>query len=279
MKPITAKTKLCAVIGDPVEHSLSPKMHNAAFEALEIQDQFAYVAFRVHINNLKQALEGMRALGIHSFACTIPHKMEVMKYLDEIDPIAQKIGAVNTVINDHGILKGYNTDWLGLVIPMQRKIQIKGKKAALIGAGGAARALAYGIMEKGASLTIYNRTPSKAQELAKEIGAQAKSLDDLQEVAHAHIIMNATSIGMGETEGQSPVPSQYLNADQIVFDSVYIPYETKLLHDAKQKGATIIHGIEMLLYQGIAQFEMYTGHKAPEEIMKKTLFSHFGIQI
>jgi shikimate dehydrogenase len=277
MSIITAKTKLCAVIGDPVEHSLSPKMHNAAFKELGIEDQFVYVGFRVQIEKVKEALEGMKALGIRYFACTIPHKMEVMKYLDEIDPVAKKIGAVNTVINDNGTLKGYNTDWLGLVIPMEREIEIKGKKAALIGAGGAARALAYAVLEKGATLTIYNRTLEKAQELAQEVGAEAKSLDDLEEVNSADIIMNSTSIGMDDTVDQTPVPAEYLNTNQVVFDAVYVPYETRLLQEAKEKGAKIIHGIDMLLYQGTAQFEMYTGKQAPEEVMKQSLLAHFGI--
>lgn len=279
MSRITAKTQMCIIIGDPVEHSLSPKMHNAAYEVLGIDDQFVFTAARVSIEDIKQVVDAVRIFNIRGLTCTVPHKMEVMKYLDEIDPVAQKIGAVNTVVNDNGFLKGYNTDWLGTVIPLEQKTTLEGKKIAIVGAGGAARAMAYGVVEKGAHLTIYNRTKEKAEELASEVGARSASLDSLSDVANADILINSTSIGLDETRDQTPIPAEYISSNQIVFDAVYNPYETTLLKIAKEKGATIIHGIEMLLHQGTAQFTYYTDHDAPENVMRSSLIAHFGLQI
>lgn len=276
---ISGKTKLCVIIGDPVEHSLSPAMHNKAYEALGIDDQFVFVAARVKVEDVKSVAHAVRVMGIRGLTCTIPHKMEVMKYLDEVDPVAQKIGAVNTVVNDNGVLKGYNTDWLGTVIPLEKITSLKGKRVAIIGAGGAARAIVYGVLEKGAVATIYNRTLEKAEELAKETGAKASGLDLLQEVKSADIIINATSVGMEPNIDETPVPAEFLSSHQIVFDAIYVPYETKLLKDAKTRGATIIHGIDMLLHQGTAQFEYYTNKKAPEDVMRTALIEHFHLSV
>lgn len=262
---------MCIIIGDPVEHSLSPAMHNAAYEALGISDQFVFTAAHVKVENVKDVVQAVRIMNIRGLTCTIPHKMEVMQYLDEIDEIAQKIGAVNTVVNDNGKLKGYNTDWLGTVTPLEKHTTLEGKKVAIVGAGGAARAMAFGVVQKGAKLTIFNRTLEKAEELAKELGAQARDLSDLEKMKEFDIILNATNIGMGEHVGKSPLPKECIESHQIVFDAVYVPAETQLLKDAKDKGATIIRGVEMLLHQGTAQFELYTGHKAPEEVMRKVL--------
>src|SRR3990167_2361987 len=146
---ISGKTKMCIIIGDPVEHSLSPAMHNAAYKALGIDDQFVFTAAHVNVKDVKKVVDAVRVMGIRGLTCTIPHKIEVMKYLDEIDPIAQKIGAVNTVVNDNGILKGYNTDWLGTVTPLEKIITLNDKNVALIGAGGVARACGYGLVKRG----------------------------------------------------------------------------------------------------------------------------------
>lgn len=275
---ISGKTKMCIIIGDPVEHTLSPKMHNAAYEALGIDDQFVYAACRVKVEDVKHVVAAVRVMGIRGLTCTVPHKIEVMNYLDKIDDIARKIGAVNTVVNDDGILKGYNTDWLGVVIPLERITSLKRKTVAVIGAGGASRAIAFGVVEKGAKVKIYNRTLSKAKQLAEELGVETGSLDELEEIKSFDIIINATSLGMAPDEDKSPVPTEFFSKNQIVFDAVYVPYETKFLRDAKIRGARIIHGIEMLLYQGIVQFEYYTNHKAPADVMRKTLYDHFNIK-
>ncbi len=272
---ISGKSKICVIIGDPVEHSLSPAMHNAAYEALGIDDEFVFVAARVNLEDVKDVVQAVRVMNIRGLTCTIPHKMEVMKYLDEIDPIAEKIGAVNTVVHDNGILKGYNTDWLGTVTPLENHIgSLHGKSVALIGAGGAARAMAYGVIEKGAHLSVFNRTIKNAQALASELGSDISvfSYGDMQrEIPNHDIILNATSLGMGDQMNQTPVNKEYLRKGQIVFDAVYKPWETRLLKEAKEQGAVTIQGVEMLLHQGIAQFELYTGRKAPIEVMRKVL--------
>lgn len=275
---INGKTKICLIIGDPVEHTLSPMMHNSAYEALGIDDQFVYMAARVRIEHVKEVVTAMRAMGFRGLTCTVPHKLEVMKYLDKIDEVARKIGAVNTVVNDKGVLYGYNTDWLGTVIPLEKITSLKGKKVVIIGAGGASKAIAFGVVEKGAKLKIYNRTFTKANELAQELGVQAGRFTELEDIKSADIVINATSLGMAPNDDKSPVPANFFHNKQIVFDAVYVPYETKFLKEAKTMGAKIIHGVEMLLYQGIAQFEYYTNLKAPEEVMRKALYNHFNIK-
>lgn len=272
---ISGKTKICVIIGDPVEHSLSPAMHNAAYEALGIDGEFVFIASHVKVENVKEVVQAVRVMNIRGLTCTIPHKLEVIKYLDEIDPIAKKIGAVNTVVNEKGVLKGYNTDWLGTVTPLENAIgNLKGKSVALVGAGGAARAMAYGVLEKGATLSIFNRTTAKAQILADELGADIPvySFNEMQdEISNHDIILNATSVGMGDQVDQTPVPKEYIQKNQVVFDAVYAPRETRLLKEAEEQGAITIQGIEMLLHQGTAQFELYTGRKAPIEVMRKVL--------
>ncbi len=269
MSKITAKTKLCLVIGDPIDHSLSPQIHNAGYEALHIEDQFVYVAANVKIEELKEFIEGVKTMKIRGISCTMPHKQEVMQYIDSIDETAKKIGAVNTIVNNNGMLIGYNTDWLGVVTPLEKRIELKGKKAVVIGAGGATRAIIYGLMKKGTRVTIVNRTEAKAQILADEFDCSASSLSNEVVIREADIIINATPMGMKPHTNKTPINTRLLNAKQIIFDAIYNPLQTKLIREAKKIGAETISGIEMLLYQATAQFELYTGYKAPEEVMKK----------
>jgi len=269
---ISAKTKICLIIGDPVEHSLSPAMHNAAYEALGIDNQFVYLGARVKIEDVGTVVQAMKKMGIHGLTCTIPHKVAVMKYLDEIDETAKKIGAVNTVLNKQGKLIGFNTDWQGVVVPLERITKLSGKKALVLGAGGAARAVIFGLLNRKAKVSIFNRTKEKAIELAKEFNCQTTNLNKESEIKDFDIIINTTSVGMKPLEKETSIPTKFINDKQIVFDIVYVPFETKLLKEAKKRGAKIIHGIEMLLHQGTAQFEIYTGHKAPEEVMRKILY-------
>lgn len=268
---ISGKTQMCVIIGDPVDHSLSPAMHNAAYTALGIDDQFVFTAAHVSVDKIQEAVQAVRTLGIRGLTCTIPHKMEVIPYLDTVDPIAQRIGAVNTVVNNNGILTGYNTDWLGTVLPLENVTSLAGKKVALIGAGGAARAMAYGVTQRGAHVTIFNRTQKNAEILAQEVGGQARSIKDINQVSKHDIVINATSLGMGTKKDETPVPSQFLHKNQIIFDAVYAPRETRFITEASQAGAYCIYGLEMLLYQGIEQFELYTGKKAPIEVMRSVL--------
>ncbi len=274
---ISGKTKLCIIIGDPVQHSLSPRMHNAAYKALGIDDQFVFTASTIKPQDLETVISALKVMNVRGITCTIPHKIEVMKYLDEIDETAVQIGAVNTVVNTNGKLKGYNTDWLGTVTPLEKHTSLSGKKVALVGAGGAAHAMGFGVLSKGAKLTIFNRTLEKAEELVqtfKQKGFElvsAKSTEQISKIAEYDIILNATSLGMGEHLNKTPVAKEFLRKEHIVFDAVYVPYETRLLKEAAEVGATIIHGTDMLLYQGIPQFELYTGQKAPVDVMRKVL--------
>jgi shikimate dehydrogenase len=274
---ISAKTRMCIIIGDPVEHSLSPAMHNAAYKALNIDDQFVFTASHVLPENLEQAVQGVRALGVRGLTCTIPHKVEVMKYLDVVDPIAQNIGAINTVVNEDGVLTGYNTDWLGTVTALEEKTTLKGKKIALLGAGGAARAIAFGVVKKNAKLTIYNRTLQTAKDLANDLDSErvtAQDMSDLSSLGEADIIINSTSVGMGDSVGISLVPADLLHPGQIVFDAIYRPHKTRLIQDAEKAGCEVIYGYQMLLHQGTAQFKLYTGHDAPVDVMEHIITSN-----
>lgn len=266
------KIKKCIIIGDPVNKSKSPIMHNTAYKKIGLEDEFIFLPMKVKKSELKNVVGMIKKQKIHGITCTIPHKVNIMKYLDEIDPIARNIGAVNTIVNRKGKLFGYNTDWLGAVIPLKKRMSIKNKKVALLGAGGAARAIAYGLVKEKADLKIFNRSVEKARKLADELNCQFGNLDDLNEIKDYDIIINATSVGMAEQENKSPVPKNLLSGKQIIFDIVYIPAMTKLLKDARKNGATIIPGREMLLYQALSQFEIYTNNAAPVKTMEEALF-------
>ncbi len=268
---ITAQTKLCMVIGHPVSHSLSPLIHNAGYQALGIDGEFVYVACDVDPESIAEFVTGIRVMGVRGVSCTIPHKEIILPHLDEVDSIAKQIGAVNTVVQEKGVLRGYNTDWMGALVPLKTTTPLKGKKVAVIGAGGAARAMVYGLVREGAVVTVYNRTLEKAQELAQTFGCEAAPLTDYDAIKAADIICNTTSVGMYPHEEQTPLPGDLLRSEHIVFDAVYAPYETKLLRDAKAKGAHVIHGTDMFLAQAMAQFKLYTGHDAPEKAMRTAL--------
>ena len=275
---ISAKTKINLIIGDPIEHSLSPLIHNQGYQVLGIQDEYVYLAARVKIADLASVLMGFSQAGINGITCTAPHKVYSVNYLAEIDKTAKTIGAVNTIVNNNGKLKGYNTDWLGIQTPLINLLgNLQGKKLALIGAGGAARASAYMARTQGMELKIFNRTMEKAKALAKEFAGQAFCLDDVREIKNCDIVINATKVGMADLEGKSPISKNALRPGMIVFDNIYIPVETKLIADARAIGCTIIYGYEMLLHQATAQFELYTGQTAPIEVMEKTLKSALHI--
>jgi len=269
---ISGKTKICMIIGDPVDHSLSPVMHNIAYQRLNIDDKYVFTASKVKKEDLKQVINSVRVMNIKGVSCTMPHKQNVMQYLDNIDPIAKKIGAVNTIVNNNGNLSGYNTDWYGVLAPLAEyydsnitdKFLIR-KKIGIIGAGGATRAVVYAILQAGGTIEIYNRSINNARILKKEVNnyqvadITIYSLDEIKNIKEVDIIINTTSIGMGALINQTPVPLKYLKSSQIVFDIVYEPKFTKLLIDAKSIGANCITGSEMLLHQGIKQFELFTG--------------------
>jgi len=263
---IDAKTAAYAIIGRPVRHSLSPVMHNAAFGAMGINA--VYLAFET--DDVEGACRAMRALGIKGYSVTIPNKERIIGELDKPDESARRIGACNTVKNIDGRLLGTNTDWLGAVKALQRKMTISGKRAVVLGAGGSARAVVFGLKQEGAKVTICNRTLKKAQRLAEEFDCDAAELTKA-ETLEAEILINTTSVGMGKLKDESPVSRKGVLNYQLIMDIVYSPLETLLLRYAKEAGKMVLNGLEMLLYQACAQFEYWTDVEAPEKTMKEAL--------
>ncbi|MCJ7613828.1 shikimate dehydrogenase [Candidatus Bathyarchaeota archaeon] len=272
---VNGKTRVCAIIGDPVDHSLSPVMHNAAFKELGLN--LVYVAFTVTTRELKTAILAAKSLGLRGLNVTMPHKHAVMNYLDKVDVTAKSIGAVNTVLCNQGKLIGYNTDGSGAMIALQENgVYPEEKKLVLLGAGGAAKAIAYQAAQDVEELVILNRTLEKAKKLAeslKSFGAKVKggtlSPEVLKtELSTADILVNATSVGMHPDIDSNPVPSDILRSDLCVMDIIYNPLETKLVADAKAAGAKVVSGIEMLIYQGAVAFEIWTNCPAPVEVMR-----------
>ncbi|MCW4047318.1 MAG: shikimate dehydrogenase [Candidatus Bathyarchaeota archaeon] len=274
---ISGKTRVCGVIGDPIEHSLSPAIQNAAFAHLKLD--FVFLAFRVKPAELGDAMRGMRGLGIHGLNVTMPHKKAVTAFLDEIDPTAKFLCAVNTVLNDNGRLCGFNTDGVGALKALQENgVDPSGKKVLLLGAAGAAKAIAFQLAKEAEELVLLNRTPEKATELAeslnqalgKEVRGAKLSPNTIQKnLRDSDLLVNATSVGMYPNDNQSPVAREWLKPNLTVMDIVYNPVETRLIKDAKAAGARVISGIEMLIHQGAASFEIWTGHPAPVEVMRK----------
>ncbi len=272
-------TKTYAVIGDPIDHSLSPNIHNVAFK--ELQLDCTYIAYRIPKGELADGLEGLKKIKISGFNVTIPHKIDIMKYLDNVDEDCSIIGASNTVTNNDGMLKGYNTDMDGFLDPIKRKsLSIDSKEVLLLGAGGAARAIIAGLAkEKVRLVTIANRTKEKADTLTKfaqKIGVEANtiSLEDLGKNAMDYkLIVNATPIGL-KNESTS-IPTKIINENTIVYDIVYTPLNTDLIKKAKEVGATVIYGYEMLLGQAIRAFEIWHKTEAPYDIMKRAILGGF----
>jgi shikimate dehydrogenase len=263
--PISARTTVCGVILHPAAHTRSPAMHNAAFEALSIDA--AYLAFDVPPERLAAAIEGMRSLGIRQLAVSIPHKLAVIPLLDEVEETAKRIGAVNTVTREGDRLVGTNTDWLGVIAALEGRAHAKleGSRAVVLGAGGAARAAVFGLLERGAEVAVLNRTESKAADLARELGARtAGRLEDLARLPY-DVLVNTTSVGL--RQGASPIPAASIRAGAVVLDAVYDPEETKLLRDARARGAKTVPGKWWLVYQAAAQLERWSGREAPVDAM------------
>ncbi len=273
---ITGKTKVCGIIGDPVAHSMSPIMHNAAFRASGLD--FIYVAFQVSQEDLEKAVSSIRALNIKGVNVTIPHKVAIMPYLDRLDPLAKEIGAVNTVVNEAGQLTGYNTDAPGfLQALLSNEVDPKGKRVIILGAGGAARAISFALAENGAHLTILNRTYDTAHSLAGHL--RQKYTDQIQALPlnsenlarmmkGGYLLVNTTSVGMSPNTEDILVEPGLLTRDLIICDIIYHPLKTRLLKEAQRVGAKTIGGLDMLVRQGVLTFEKWTGQKPRERIMK-----------
>jgi shikimate dehydrogenase len=238
-------------------------MHNAAFRALGLDA--VYLAFDVAPAALPAAVAGLRALGARQFAVSIPHKRAVMAQLDAVDETARRIGAVNTATRRDGRLVGSNTDWIGAVRALEREAPLAGRRAVVLGAGGTARAVVFGLRERGARVTVLNRTPERAAALARELGAEAAGgLDELAATPH-EVLVNTTSVGL--RSDASPVPAEALRGDSVVLDAVYDPARTRLLRDAEARGARIVPGKWMLVHQAAAQLELWTGREPPIDVM------------
>ena len=259
---IDQSTNLYGVVGYPLGHSLSPTMHNSAFAANGLNA--VYLAFET--NDLDGCIKGIRAFGIRGISVTLPHKSAVIPYLDEVDDLAKKIGAVNTIVNVNGHLVGYNTDALGALRALEEKIQLSGKICILVGAGGAARAIGFILKQKGVKLKVVNRTPERGQELAQFLACPYLAPDDLA-AAGADILIQATSVGMAPGDNTCPVPEHVLREGMLVMDIIYNPIETKLLKIAKSRGCLTINGLGMFIRQGAEQFRLWTGMDPPFSAM------------
>lgn len=276
---VSGRTKVCAVIGDPVEHSLSPCFQNAAFQHLKLD--FIYVAFTVKAEDLGAAISGVRSLGIYGLNVTMPHKISVIKYLDELDERADRIKSVNTILNRNGKLIGYTTDGIGVLNALKYNgVDPKGKKVVILGAGGAARSASYALSEVAGELVILNRTIERARNLASKVRKLIESHVNVKwdglteeslrrEVREADILINATPVGMSPDVNGTLVEKSLLHPDMVVFDMIYHPLKTRLLREAEEVGAKTINGLSMLIHQGAASFEIWTGMEAPVDVMMK----------
>ncbi len=261
-----ARLTLCGSISIyPV--SLGSAMHLAGYRALGLP--FTYVPFRV--NDLGGAITGMRALGIRGLGVSMPYKQEILPLLDALDPLAARIGAVNTVVQEEGRLCGYNTDCVGAVRALEETRPVKGARVLVLGAGGAGRAVAHGLADAGAEVVVANRSLAKAEALAAEVGGHARGPEEARHASRYDVVVNATSMGMGEIAAESPVPEECITEGLLVMDIVYKPIETALVRAATRRGARVIHGGRMLLHQAARQFELYTGEKAPLDAMDAAL--------
>ncbi|MEW6245717.1 MAG: shikimate dehydrogenase [Nitrospirota bacterium] len=282
---INAQTKLCGVIGNPVEHSLSPAIHNAAFQKLGLN--FVYLAFPVE--NIADAVRGIRALGnARGFSVTIPHKVSAIRFLDEVEPTARHIGAINTIVVDDGKLTGYNTDASGALRALRDNgIELKGRRVAMLGSGGAARAIAFALAADSAvaELFILGIDEVERQGLVRDLQAKTSlrvhqavlSEDALRRLLpDAQVLIHCTPVGMHPKIRETCVPAGLLHARLAVMDIVYNPQETRLLKDAKAAGCRTIRGLEMFLNQAAAQFELWTNQPAPIDVMRAVLESRFS---
>ena len=273
--------KSFAVIGDPIDHSLSPNIHSAAFRELNLDS--SYIGYRIPKGELESGIEGLKKIKITGFNVTIPHKIEMMKYLDKMDESCSVIGAVNTVVNNEGVLKGYNTDMDGFLEPLKkRNISIQDKKILLIGAGGAARAIIAGMSkEKAERVDIANRTTKNAEKLSEfatriELSTNVKKIEEIKNLQNYDIIINSTSLGLKNE--LSPISFEQINQDSVIYDIVYSPMNTDFIKKAKDKKLEVIYGYEMLLGQATRAFEIWHGMKAPYNAMKKALLGGFWWQ-
>lgn len=267
---LDANTRIYGLIGNPVSKSKGFIVHNLSFKEQDINS--VYINFLV--DNLTKFIDSFKPL-LSGMSITMPFKQEIIKYLDRIDPIAKKIGAVNTIVINDGKLTGYNTDVFGAICAIREKIEICGKNTVLLGAGGAAKAIGYGIIEKKGNLIISNRTTEKGKKLANELNAKFKSINEI-EWNNIDILINATSVGMVPNTNESPLDYKYLKylKNKVVFDSVYNPIITKLLNIAEKNKCKTISGIKMFVNQAAKQFELWTEKQPDKKFMEQNILEY-----
>jgi shikimate dehydrogenase len=284
-KRITSLTKVLCLIGHPIEHSMSPIMWNPALQELELD--YVYVAFDVLPGNLKRAINSMRALGIIGMNVTLPHKEAVIQYLDEIDPIAEKMGAINTIKNEDGILKAKNTDAEGARRSLiEIGCEISGKNIIILGSGGVSRSIAYTLAEEANKIVLTDSIEDRAIAVAKDIKNNMKvdiegklNIPNLikDDITNADILINTTPIGMHPKVLESPVSKDLLHSDLFVFDVVYNPLETRLMREASELGCSALGGLDMLVNQGVLAFEWWINKKPNKGLMKNKIIEYLGL--
>lgn len=252
--------------------TLGAAMHEAGYRALGLD--WRYVPFEIDEARLGDALSAMRTLGIRGFGVSMPFKLLVAARLDKLEPTAGRIGAVNTIVNDEGTLVGHNTDWLGAVRALEEARSLAGARVLVLGAGGAARAVAFGLRERGAFVSLSNRTHARALELGGELGVDVVAWEHRERLQEFDVLVNASSLGMNTIDPASPVSENALHGDLVVMDIVYKPRDTELIRAGKKRASMTIDGGRMLLHQAAAQFELYTQSPAPLQAMNAALLAH-----
>jgi 3-dehydroquinate dehydratase/shikimate dehydrogenase len=266
---LSPTTTICGVIGDPIGHSRSPLIHNRAFAAAGLDA--VYVPFHVTPDELDEFIRGAQSFGLRGLSVTIPHKEAVQKHVTRLDPTAATIGAVNTLVFEpDGATAGYNTDEPGALDSLEAVAPMKGKTVLVLGAGGAAKGIVHGLVERGATVAVTNRTRARADELAASLGCRAVDWDGRRDVPY-DVLVNCTPLGMHPKVDDAPLEADALRPGAIVFDTVYNPPETRLLREARERGCTTISGLEMFVRQGARQFELFTGRKPPVDVMREAV--------
>jgi len=262
-REVTPRTRVYGVLGSDVARSLSPVLHNRAFQARQMEA--VYVPLQC--DSLEAFMEALSSLGLAGFSVTRPYKVDILKHLQEVEEPAAMAGSVNTVTVRDGLLSGSTTDGIGVLGPLKKRIDPKGQRAVILGAGGASRAAAFALQRKGAHVTVLARDPKKAALVASVVGCASGSLDSVKERSW-DVLINATPVGSASAPDLSPVPAGLHRPGTVVFDMVYDPLETRLLREAQAAGCTIVDGLEMLIAQAAAQFETWTGTEAPVDVMR-----------
>jgi shikimate dehydrogenase len=265
---LSGTTAVYGILGNPVAQSMSPLMHGVAFRRAGIDA--VYLPFEVA--DLKAAVSGMKALGIKGASVTHPFKTQILDLIDDIDDTAQKIGAVNTLVFGKDGITGTNTDWVGAVKCLETLLPIEGHQFVVLGAGGAARAVVFGIMSQGGGVTVINRSAEKGQALAEEFGCQSASFAEIEAV-QGDCLVNTTSVGMHPNVDESPAPKAALKGYKAVADAIYNPMQTRLLREAEAAGCAVASGFDMFLYQGTEQFSLWTGKEPPVALMREVVLA------